>query len=207
MRLLSSVALLLLASCASNSSPGPERKQMVTEAKAPAQSAPAGDYSTWGEETIALPPDFAPEMKLKGEEKLLFAPGMFKAGASDFFSYVFVLRYPNDAVTTTQLLSLLEHYYRGLMTAVAQDKNYDMQAVRTVQVILTDERESILQLEVQTFDAFVTGVDITLHMRIETQSIGEGSCIVAQVAPDSAHAEVWPLLAGAAASLSCSSDG
>ena len=55
----------------------------------------------WKGETIDLPTKFAPGMKLRGLEKIRFAPGMFKADAKDFFSYVFVFR-----VGTAQDLSL-----------------------------------------------------------------------------------------------------
>ena len=44
----------------------------------------------WFGERIKLPPTFAPKMKLKGIEEILFAPGMFKATEKDFFSYVFL---------------------------------------------------------------------------------------------------------------------
>ena len=39
----------------------------------------------WGGETIVLPPKFAPGMKLKGSEKIRFAPGMFKPEAEDWW--------------------------------------------------------------------------------------------------------------------------
>ncbi|MBI3866583.1 MAG: hypothetical protein HY290_32275, partial [Planctomycetia bacterium] len=54
--------------------------------KAPRLAAPEG----WGGETIALPPGFAPDMKLKGSEHIRFAPGMMKAESDSFFSYAFV---------------------------------------------------------------------------------------------------------------------
>jgi hypothetical protein len=146
-------------------------------------------------------------MELEGEEELLFAPGMFKQGASDFFSYAFVLRYPKQAdIPTSRVVTLLEQYYRGLMSAVAADKDFDMEAVKSVQVSVTSERESALAIEVQTFDAFVTGAPITLEMQIERQSVEGGTCLVAQVAPGSAAKEIWPKLAGAAKRLSCVRD-
>jgi hypothetical protein len=61
---------------------------------------PAG----WGKETIALPPAFAPDMKWKGTEELRFAPGMFKAGAPDFFSYALLFWLPDDADTDAKAM-------------------------------------------------------------------------------------------------------
>src|SRR5204863_171753 len=60
----------------------------------PAYQVPAP--KGWGKETIELPPQFAPDMKWKGVEELRFAPGMFKAGADDFFSYALLFWLPED---------------------------------------------------------------------------------------------------------------
>ena len=48
----------------------------------------------WKGERIELPPTFAPKMKMEGIEEIRFAPGMFKPGEEDFFSYVFVFAIP-----------------------------------------------------------------------------------------------------------------
>ena len=39
----------------------------------------------WRTETIPFPLEFAPELAYVGLEELRFAPGMFKAGAEDFW--------------------------------------------------------------------------------------------------------------------------
>ena len=79
---------------------------------------PAG----WKEEVITLPPDFAPKMSWQGQEILKFSPGMFKAEAEDFFSYVFLLQLSQgEPDWEKQLLS----YYSGLAKAVFKDPKYD----------------------------------------------------------------------------------
>lgn len=76
----------------------------------------------WKSETISMPPDFAPTMSWKGEEILRFAPGMFKAGEDDFFSYVFLLKLDQgEPDWDTQLLL----YYQGLAKAVMEDEKLD----------------------------------------------------------------------------------
>ena len=73
----------------------------------------------WRGETIALPPGFAPGMKLRGVEEIRFAPGMFKPESDAFFSYVFVFRLgakKNLPLKTVEKEILV--YYRGLAKAV-----------------------------------------------------------------------------------------
>jgi len=73
----------------------------------------------WRGETIALPPDFAPGMKLRGVEKIRFAPGMFKPESDNFFSYVFVFRLdPKENLSQKVVEREILVYYRGLAKAV-----------------------------------------------------------------------------------------
>lgn len=77
----------------------------------------------WREEVIKMPPEFAPEMSWKGVEVLKFSPGMFKAGAPDFFSYVFLLKLDEGAPDWDEQLML---YYGGLAKAVAKKPHLDV---------------------------------------------------------------------------------
>ncbi len=73
----------------------------------------------WKGETISLPPGFAPGMKLKGTEKIRFAPGMFKPESESFFSYVFVFRLgPKQDLSLKTVENEILVYYRGLAKAV-----------------------------------------------------------------------------------------
>lgn len=77
----------------------------------------------WRGETISLPPGFAKDMKLKGVEKIRFAPGMFQPDAPDFFSYVLVFRLEAEPELTVETLEReLLAYYRGLAAAVGKGK-------------------------------------------------------------------------------------
>ena len=73
----------------------------------------------WQGETIAIPPRFAPDMKLRGIEKIRFAPGMFMAESDTFFSYVFVFRLgPKENLPLKTVEREILVYYRGLAKAV-----------------------------------------------------------------------------------------
>ncbi len=75
--------------------------------------------SKWFGERIALPPKgFAPDLRLKGIEEILFAPGMFKADQPDFFSYAFLFALEaNPKLDTKVLEKELFTYYSGLSKA------------------------------------------------------------------------------------------
>lgn len=85
--------------------------------------APTG----WNGERIALPPSFAPDMKLKGVEEVRFAPGMFDAKAGTFFSYVLVFRVESEPALTEEVVHReMLAYYRGLSVTVLKGRNIDV---------------------------------------------------------------------------------
>jgi len=81
----------------------------------------------WFGERIALPPKgFAPDLGLRGIEEILFAPGMFKAGQPDFFSYVFLFALEaNPKLDAKVLKKELFTYYSGLSKARMGNPNLD----------------------------------------------------------------------------------
>ncbi len=80
----------------------------------------------WFGERIKLPPGFAPKMKLKGMEEILFAPGMFKATEKDFFSYVFLFALESKPELTAEMLrGELLTYYSGLSKNVTRNPKLD----------------------------------------------------------------------------------
>lgn len=84
------------------------------------QSTPQG----WRFEPIAFPFEFAPNLKYKGVEELLFMPGMYKPAETDFFSYAFVWAIEKNALLSlSQLESDMYEYYIGLYNAVSGGNN------------------------------------------------------------------------------------
>ena len=77
----------------------------------------------WRGERIALPPAFAPDMKMKGIEEIRFAPGMFKADSDSFFTYIFVFAVSEDQKLTKEVIqkeTLV--YYQGLASGLLKQK-------------------------------------------------------------------------------------
>jgi hypothetical protein len=77
----------------------------------------------WRGETLAIPPGFAPDMKLKGTEVIRFAPGMFDPKSDSFFSYILVFSLASEeALTEKQIRDEILVYYRGLAKSVLAGK-------------------------------------------------------------------------------------
>jgi hypothetical protein len=79
----------------------------------------------WRTEIIDLPPEFAPGLP-PGKEVLLFAPGMFEAGAEDHWSYVFLMRVERGGLGLDEVSAFFEEYYDGLIAAVGSDRGLDL---------------------------------------------------------------------------------
>lgn len=83
----------------------------------------------WKGERIALPPAFAPAMKLKGIEEIRFAPGMFQAQSESFFSYAFVFSVTKDQELTPAVIQQeMLVYYRGLAESVLKSKGKSVES-------------------------------------------------------------------------------
>jgi len=199
----------LLAACAS----GP-----ATTTPSPAPSSPdtapdksptvTNESEPWKGETIALPPSFAPDMLFSGQEEIRFAPGMFDSKQPDFFSYVFVFRYPElKTLEHKQLVELIEKYYSGLMSSVAGQKEGVDEATlalaKQVSVDITASTTNSLEIKVHSFDAFSTMAPITLNMKLNVENLGPGICVRVQTSPQGFDHEVWRSLGQALGALSC----
>lgn len=73
----------------------------------------------WRVEVIPFPLDFASNIPLVGVEELLFAPGMFKPEAEDFFSYAFVWYVEEVQLDHKLMQNYLQQYYAGLGKSVS----------------------------------------------------------------------------------------
>lgn len=161
----------------------------------------------WGKETIALPPEFAPDMKWKGSEELRFAPGMFKADAADFFSYALLFWLPDDQKTDAKTMEKeLLAYYRGLATAVLKSKNQDVD-VSTFTLTIKEAKEkpgkraggeqvTAYTAELKWTEPFATGKPQTLRLEIHAWDSAKEKrhCVFVCASPQAETAEVWKTL-------------
>lgn len=187
----STILLGLLLVCVSYSCQSKEPAH-TEEPEADHSVASSEIAASWTSEIIELPPDFAPNLP-KGVEELRFAPGMFDAQAEDYWSYVFVLRLEEEVGGLSEVQSLLDHYYVGLITTVARSRDLTLnQPAATVEVSTFGDQQ--YRAKVDLVDAFVTGQPITIHMNIELKDHGNGSHFLAAVSPQPRHHDIWKAL-------------
>ena len=154
----------------------------------------------WRFERIDFPLPFAPELKYKGFEELSFAPGMFNAQSDTYFTYIFVMHLTNEISINAEFLqSLLVTYFCGLCRTVAQGTDFDIDVSKvsaTVREVHREaERTHQFVVRLDSFDPFVTGKPLKLHLEI---LVVEGSRndhrIFAAVSPKPVDSPVWKIL-------------
>lgn len=139
----------------------------------------------WKGERIALPPTFAPAMKLKGIEEIRFAPGMFQAQSDSFFSYAFVFSVSKEQELTPELIQQeILVYYRGLAESVLKSKGrtvesgkFTFKLERTKQASATPAQlpasTPVTQYggELDWVEPFVTGKQQVLYFEIQSWTL------------------------------------
>jgi hypothetical protein len=187
------VSLLLSATLMAADEPAPEKL-----------AAPEG----WGGETIKLPPQFAPDMKLKGSEHIRFAPGMMKPASNSFFSYAFVFELePQPALTEIVLKEEFLKYYRGLCKAVLDGKlpevessefKLELERVKSADKAAADDKAADTPaLYTGTLDwvePFATKKPQKLNLEIQTWTKSDRNYIFVCVSPQARDAAIWKQL-------------
>ena len=154
----------------------------------------------WRFERIDFPLPFAPDLKYKGFEELRFAPGMFNAKSGTYFTYIFAMKLTNKAVlNATALKSLLETYFRGLCKAMAEGTDFKIDGSKISAKVREDHFEAYrarhFNVTLESFDPFVTGKPLTLHLEILTLNLGPtDQRLFAAVSPKSTNEPIWKLL-------------
>lgn len=138
-------------------------------------------HTDWKGERIALPPTFAPAMKLKGIEVIRFAPGMFQAQSESFFSYAFVFSLEKDQGLTREIIQReMLAYYQGLAESVSKSKGRTVDAGKftfelkqaqpatgTPEQIPAATKVTQYAGKLAWVEPFVTGQPQTLHFEIQ----------------------------------------
>lgn len=138
-------------------------------------------HTDWKGERIALPPTFAPAMKLKGIEVIRFAPGMFQAQSESFFSYAFVFSLVKEQGLTREVIQReMLVYYQGLAESVSKSRGRTVdagkftfeleqakQATGTPEQIPAATKITQYAGKLAWVEPFVTGQPQTLHFEIQ----------------------------------------
>lgn len=163
----------------------------------PAAEQAAISLEGWRPEHIPLPPEFAPTMPA-GDERLLFAPGMFDAEAEDFWSYAFVMRIEEANVDASRMNEIFELYYDGLVLSVGGKEVGENPA--TVSIVRSGAGE--FKATIDLVEPFVTMERINLNLLIEATSEGDKSTFLRiQASPQALEHEIWRSIKAAADSL------
>jgi len=166
----------------------------------------------WFGERIKLPPGFAPKMKLRGIEEILFAPGMFKDTEKDFFSYVFLFALgPKPELTADVLRGELLTYYSGLSKNVMRNPKLDTSKF-TVKLESLKENGSTpkgavdvksYRAQVYWLEPFATKKMQTLHFELQAWKY-KGSpynYLFVCASPQRVEAPIWKTMRGIRASI------
>lgn len=164
-------------------------------------AAPEG----WGGETIRIPPGFASDMKLKGEEHIRFAPGMMKPKSESFFSYAFVFELEaKPALTEAVLTEEFLKYYRGLCKTVLNGKFPDVDPSKFTLELKRDKSQAKDGKSPATMtrytgtlvwvEPFATQKPQALNLEIQTWTRHDRNYVFVCVSPQDRDREIWKQL-------------
>ena len=162
----------------------------------------------WSGETIALPPGFATDMKLKGHEHIRFAPGMMKSESDTFFSYAFVFELsPKPELTEAVVKDEFLKYYRGLCKAVLNGKRPEVDPsdfTLELERMKPDSKSASVEKSTDTpahytgkldwVEPFATKKRQTLNLEIQIWTKNEHNYIFACVSPQPVDTAIWKQL-------------
>lgn len=198
MKYVSALTALWLAPLAALYAAGPEQP---VRAGATVTAALLKEPADWRFEAMAIPPGFAPDIKLTGSEEIRFAPGMFATGSSNYFTYVVaILAGGAPELGAADLQDFLEKYYRGLSAAVGRGKGLapdpaQMRAVVSPAPPGPDAKNRFVA-QVVFFDSFSDCRKITLNVEAQVvpRSATKQTCLILLVSPCAKEAPVWQTL-------------
>ena len=173
-----------------------EKKQAAIKLPAP---------ESWRGETIALPPGFARDMKLKGTEVIRFAPGMFQPKSDSFFSYLFVFRIQQEPELKPEIIRReFLKYYRGLAKSVLRGKDtkvdfeaftFKLTQVKPKKETPAASRKRMVSIgELEWVEPFVTQKPQKLRLEIQTWKESQHNYMFVCVSPQPKDAAIWKQL-------------
>jgi hypothetical protein len=148
----------------------------------------------WRPETIALPPEFAPDLGVRGLEEARFAPRFFDPSAETYFSYSFVwLLEGEPRLDAGTLGEGLRRYFAGLMRAVARDEGRRAAADATA-ARLADAGRARWAGTVDTLDAFGDGRPLRLQIEAEAGACAGRATVLFTLSPRPPGDATWARL-------------
>jgi len=126
--------------------------------------------ANWRSESVALPPPFARQVKLKGKAKVRFSPGWADRKSDQFFTYAFKFQTEADPKFDKKLIEKeLLAYFGGLATAVSRGKVDPAEFKLTVKEVKQDSAEiKRFTGKLKWTEPFFTKSEHTLNLEIDT---------------------------------------
>ncbi|MBX7220462.1 MAG: hypothetical protein K1Y36_10995 [Blastocatellia bacterium] len=155
----------------------------------------------WRTETIPFPLGFAPSLPYKGVEELRFAPGFFKAGQEDMWSYVFVWYLEGKpALTEATFQKDFKAYFEGLAKAVEKPEKFDpAKATATLKLgkaVSTTAGRTVYEGTLANYDPFVTHDRLALFVKLEVLRCEKENrtVVLSQISPQPKSHPIWQTL-------------
>ena len=152
--------------------------------------------SDWRFESMPTPPEFAPDIALKGFEEARFAPGMFDNTSADYLTYVFVISAdgaPN--LDSAALKDFLEKYYRGLSVGVGRQKGLSPDPAQMVAEVTAEGRDR-MTARMGFIDSFTDGRKVMLNIeaRVVPRPAAKKTGVILLISPQPKDHAVWQRL-------------
>jgi len=154
--------------------------------------------ASWKLEMMPTPPGFAPDIRLKGTEEIRFAPGMFTAGSSTYFTCLIAISANHaPSLDAGDVKRFVEVYYRGLATVggnkVTAAQRKEMVATVTEPKTPAPKDRRQFNATMVLFDPFHHGQKVTLNIEalIVPRPATKQTCLILMVSPSATDSEVW----------------
>ena len=124
----------------------------------------------WRQEIVTFPLSFAPSLDYSGHGDVQFSPGMFAAGAEDFWTYAFIWWVPLDTeISPARLSADMNTYFSGLAKRVTEGQGRELPAYQADATFLEYDHISGRSLlgRVNTLDAFATHAPVALNAQVD----------------------------------------
>jgi hypothetical protein len=154
------LSLLILCACSSKqqaSSPDPRPTPQAV-------AAPSPPSTTWREEKMPFPPQFAPNLPYRGDLIVKFHPQWRQFDAPEGFSYVFHWVIEPADLSSDKLSKVMTDYFDGLMTLVGKSRSIAAQGeFSPARTTLTKNSNTWIG-NVATWNAFNRGEALVLNI-------------------------------------------
>jgi hypothetical protein len=168
---------------------------------APATAHLLKEPADWRLETFPVPPPFAPDIKFTGLEEARFAPGMYDAASSEYFSYIMEFALDgSQQITGADLKDLVEKYFGGLSEGVGRRKGLEIDRAQVVATVTpqaaSSSKEQRFDADLVFFDSFIDGRKITLHLdaQIIPRPGAKKNYMILLVSPAAKDSAAWDKL-------------